>query len=76
MSVITSPPASVEVTGWAAMDEIEQLVDQSRQDRIDTARRAAEAREKLLAAERELTSLRRSYVDAWDKAAAAGFSAV
>jgi hypothetical protein len=57
------------------MDEIEQLVDQSRQDRIDTARRATEAREKLQAAERELTTLRRAYVDTWDKATAAGWTA-
>lgn len=75
MTVITRPPASSEVEGWAAMDEIEQLVDQSRQDRIDTARRATEAREKLQAAERELTTLRRAYVDTWDKATAAGWTA-
>lgn len=58
----------------AGMDEIEQMVDQGRQDRIDSARQASKVREELVAAEKTLRGLQRAYVEAWDKATGAGWT--
>lgn len=67
-----SPPRLM--VGLRAMSDIERLVDEGRQSRIDTAQLAAEARQALDEAQRQLRKAGRAYVDAWDTAAAAGWT--
>lgn len=74
MTMTSDAPLALYVEGWSAMDEIEQLLDQGRKERVATAHTALAARAKLIEAEKALSALRRSYVDAWDRAIAAGWT--